>query len=86
MAASLVITPGLLLLDEPTVGADTRSIRIMMDSVRRMKENGCSIVIISHSDIDLESVCDRIVTMENGTIIDEICIDRGNSADASSGK
>ena len=74
MAASLVITPSLLLLDEPTVGADVQSIAVMMDSVRRMKENGCSIVIISHSDMDLESVCDRIITMQNGRIVKEIRI------------
>lgn len=79
MAASLVITPGLLLLDEPTVGADTRSIGIMMDSVRRMKDNGCSVVLISHSDIDLESVCDRIITMEKGEIINETRIQKSVS-------
>lgn len=71
MAASLVINPSLLLLDEPTVGADARSVGVMMGSVQRMKENGCSVVIISHSDIDLESVCDRIITMSHGEIIEE---------------
>ena len=72
MAASLVITPALLLLDEPTVGADMRSIDVMMDTVRRMKENGCSVVIISHSDMDLESLSDRIMTLQNGAVIEEI--------------
>lgn len=71
MAASLVINPALLLLDEPTVGADTKSVGVMMESIRRMKENGCSVVIISHSDMDLESVCDRIITMSHGRIVDE---------------
>lgn len=74
MAASLVINPALLLLDEPTVGADTRSVGVMIDSVRRMKENGCAVVIISHSDIDLDSVCDRIVTMSAGRIVEEKAI------------
>lgn len=79
MAASLVINPALLLLDEPTVGADTRSVSVMIDSVRRMKENGCAVVIISHSDIDLDSVCDRIITLSEGKIVDERIIiqDRG---------
>ncbi len=72
MAASLVIIPALLLLDEPTVGADMRSIDFMMDTVRRMKENGCSVVIISHSDMDLESLSDRIMTLQNGAVIEEI--------------
>ena len=71
MAASIVITPGVLLLDEPTVGADSRSVGIMMNSVLRMKDQGCSVVIISHSDIDLETVCDRIITLENGVITEE---------------
>ena len=72
MAASLVITPSLLLLDEPTVGADTRSISVMMEAICRMKDNGCSVVIISHSDMDLESVCDRIITIQNGSIVEEL--------------
>lgn len=82
MAASLVITPGLLLLDEPTVGADTRSVGIMMDSVLRMKDQGCSVVLISHSDVDLDSVCDRIITMENGMILEEKMIDHDNNEQA----
>lgn len=71
MAASLVINPALLLLDEPTVGADSRSVGVMLDSIQRMKENGCSVVIISHSDIDLDSVCDRMITLSAGKITDE---------------
>lgn len=71
MAASLVITPAILLLDEPTVGADSRSVAVMMESVQRMKEHGCSVAIISHSDIDLDSVCDRIITMSHGEIVNE---------------
>ena len=68
MAAGLVITPKLLLLDEPTVGADDASVDVMLETVRRMKASGTSVVMISHIEEDLMGVCDRIVTLKDGTL------------------
>ncbi len=66
MAAALVVTPKLMLLDEPTVGADEASVGVMLDTLRRMKENGTAVVLISHITDDLSSVCDRVVTLSEG--------------------
>ena len=68
MAAALVVTPKLLLLDEPTVGADAASVAVMLDSIRRMRARGTAVVLISHLQGELESVCDRIITLEDGVI------------------
>lgn len=69
MAAGLVITPKLLLLDEPTVGADDASVEVMLETVRRMKSAGTAVVMISHIEEDLRGVCDRIVTLKGGTLL-----------------
>ena len=68
MAAGLVITPALLLLDEPTVGADDASVKVMLETVLRMKASGTSVVLISHIMEDLTGVCDRVVTLSEGKL------------------
>lgn len=68
MAAALVITPKLLLLDEPTVGADDASVRVMLDTVKRMAQRGTAVVLISHITDDIEGVCDRVVTLDGGSL------------------
>ena len=69
MACALVITPKLLLLDEPTVGADSASVAVMLETVKRLKANGSAIVLISHISDDLSSVCDRILNLSEGKLI-----------------
>ena len=69
MACALVVTPKLLLLDEPTVGADAGSVSVMLETVKRLKENGTAIVLISHINDDLLNVCDRIIKLSEGKVI-----------------
>ena len=69
MAVSLIRTPDILLLDEPTVGADTRSVGIMLGCIKALKELGTSIVLISHNRSDLDAVCDRTVELRNGILL-----------------
>lgn len=69
MAVSLIRTPDILLLDEPTVGADTHSVGIMLGCIKALKELGTSIVLISHNKSDLNAVCDRTVELRNGILL-----------------
>jgi len=77
MAAALVVTPKLLLLDEPTVGADTHSVEVMLASVKRMRDNGAAVVMISHNAGDLIGICDRLITLDNGVITEDISYAEG---------
>lgn len=70
LATALMITPKLLLLDEPTVGADFHSVEIILSLLQNLKQRGCAIVFVSHQSGELEKVCDRIIKLENGRIID----------------
>lgn len=66
LATALMGMPKLLLLDEPTVGADTRSTELILSMLTGLKRQGCAIVLVSHQAGELEAVCDRIVVLENG--------------------
>lgn len=66
LASALMVTPRLLLLDEPTVGADSRSTRLILDTLTHLRTLGCGIVLISHQAGELEQVCQSILTVQDG--------------------
>lgn len=69
LACALVTTPKMLLLDEPFAGADTESVTLILDTLRRLKERGCAVAVISHQTPELDPLCDRIITLEAGKIV-----------------
>ena len=69
LACALVAAPKLLLLDEPTVGADVRSVRAMQKAILDAKRNGTGVVLISHQAGELEQLCDRILTLKEGSFV-----------------
>ena len=72
LAQALVHDPVIVLLDEPTAGLDPVGREDMLDLIRRIgKEFGISIVLSSHLMGDVERVCDRIIVLEGGQVIEE---------------
>ncbi len=71
VAAAMVVTPDLLLLDEPTAWTDGHSRGIIFDMVRGLCGRGCAVVLVSHDEADLEQACSRVITLENGRITGE---------------
>ena len=68
LATALMNTPRLLLLDEPTVGADDASAGMILELIRRVRNHGCSVFIISHRYGELESIADRILVLKDGAL------------------
>ena len=66
LAASLLPSPRLLLLDEPTVGPDPIGVREMLHLVRMLAADGVTIVISSHNMTELEGVCDGVTVIADG--------------------
>ena len=66
LACALVASPKLLLLDEPTVGADVRSVRTMQRIILDTAAGGSGVVLVSHRAGEIEQLCDRVLTLENG--------------------
>lgn len=72
LASALMATPKILLLDEPTVGADIESMHMILDLLVHFRNIGCGIVLVSHQEAELEKICDRILVLENGSLTEEM--------------
>ncbi len=66
LAASLLRSPRLLLLDEPTVGLDPSGARDMLAIVQTLAADGVTVVVSSHNMSELEGVCDGVTVMHEG--------------------
>ena len=71
LARSLVFNPDLLLLDEPTSNIDPEYIEHMERAIlKHKKENKGTVVIVTHNIEQAERLCDRIIKLERGRVID----------------
>jgi ABC-2 type transport system ATP-binding protein len=68
LSCALVHRPDLLVLDEPTTGVDAVSRREFWQMLRRLKENGLSI-LVSTPYMDEASLCDRIAFFQEGRLL-----------------
>lgn len=71
LATALMITPRLLLLDEPTVGADVESVQLILKLLQHVRQQGCSLVFISHQLGEMEQICTRALTLQQGILCEE---------------
>ena len=71
IACALVHRPKLLIMDEPTVGVDPQSRNYIMESIRKLNDEGTTIIYTSHYMEEVEELCNRIVIMDEGTKIAE---------------
>jgi ABC-2 type transport system ATP-binding protein len=72
LAQAIVHGPEFLILDEPTNGLDPSARQRMLRLVREMKEEqGMSVLLCSHLLGDVEQVCDEVVIMKDGLIVQE---------------
>lgn len=71
IAAGLVHSPKLLIMDEPTVGVDPQSRRHILDTVKALKQQGMTVIYTSHYVEEVEYLCDRVAIMDHGKILAE---------------
>ena len=71
IAASLLREPQLLLLDEPTTGLDPAGMRDMRELVKRLADDGITILLSSHVLAEVEELCNRVAIIRKGRIIYE---------------
>jgi ABC-2 type transport system ATP-binding protein len=71
IAAALLRDPKLLLLDEPTTGLDPGGMRDMRLLVKRLAEQGITIMLSSHLLAEVEEVCNRVAIIQSGRIVYE---------------
>ena len=71
IARSLVNSPDLMLLDEPTTGLDPQARHAVWERLFRLKQQGVTLVLTTHYMDEAEQLCDRLVIMDRGKIAEE---------------
>ena len=71
IAASIVVTPDLLFLDEPTTGLDPRSRNEVWDIIRAMVAYGTTVMLTTQYLDEADQLADKISVIDNGRIIAE---------------
>ena len=69
IACGIAHKPKLIFLDEPTVAVDPQSRNNILDGIKKLKENGASIIYTTHYMEEAEILCDRIIILDKGKII-----------------
>jgi len=69
LAAALMHDPKVLILDEPTVGLDPKSARLIKDILRQLADRGSAVMLSTHILEIAERMCDRIGIINKGELI-----------------
>jgi len=68
IAGVLAMKPNILILDEPSAGLDPAGRADMRALIRNIKDEGATVIMVSHSMDDVSKMCDRIIVMNKGQI------------------
>lgn len=68
LAQALINEPELILLDEPTSGLDPLGTAEIKELIRRLRDNGKTIVLSGHLLADMQDICDRIAILHRGEL------------------
>lgn len=71
LAMSLIASPPVIFLDEPTTGLDPRSRLTMWDTVKKLAKNGTTILLTTQYMDEADQLADDIVVIDNGKVIAE---------------
>ena len=69
IACGIAHKPKLIFLDVPTVAVDPQSRNNILDGIKRLRDNGATILYTTHYMEEVEMLCDRIIILDKGKII-----------------
>ena len=69
IACGIAHKPKLIFLDEPTVAVDPQSRNNILDGIKKLRDNGATIVYTTHYMEEAEILCNRIIILDKGKII-----------------
>ena len=69
IACGISHKPSIIFLDEPTVAVDPQSRNNILDGIKKLRENGATIVYTTHYMEEVEILCDRVIILDKGKIL-----------------
>src|SRR5690606_24342209 len=66
IAKALSLRSRVLLLDEPTASLTSSETDVLFDTLRRLRDNGVSLVFVSHKLEEVQEICDRVTVLRDG--------------------
>ena len=69
IARTRLSDPKIVLMDEPTAAISVRQVAEVLDLIRRLRDQGIAVVLISHRMPDVFAVCDRILVLRRGSLV-----------------
>ncbi|MDX8359499.1 MULTISPECIES: ABC transporter ATP-binding protein [Bacillaceae] len=74
IARAIIHSPSILLLDEPHTGLDQRAVSILNNVILQLKQEGTTIIMVTHDFHQLIETCDKAIVMKQGLLIDDFAI------------
>ncbi len=71
IARALCMNPKIMLFDEPTSALDPEIVQEVLDVMKKLAENGMTMVVVTHEMVFAKEVSNRIVFMDQGVILEE---------------
>ncbi len=68
LARAMILNPEILLYDEPTAGLDPSNVELVIDVMKKFKEQGISGILVTHDIPTALRICDRILILKDGVI------------------
>lgn len=69
IAAAIAHGPKLVIMDEPTVGIDPRLRNHILESVKKLNQEGTSIIYTTHYMEEVEELCNKVIIIDHGSVI-----------------
>lgn len=69
IACGIAHKPKIIFLDEPTVAVDPQSRNNILDGIKKLRDNGATIVYTTHYMEEVEILCDRIIILDKGQVL-----------------
>lgn len=72
IACAIAHSPKLLIMDEPTVGIDPQSRNNILETIKTLNKRGTTVIYTSHYMEEIDALCNRIVLIDKGSILEDL--------------